>query len=361
MFVDDYATPKPVPRAEPQERTLPLAFTGNTGEYFKIWIVNVFLTVLTLGIYSAWAKVRNKRYFYGNTLLDGAAFEYHATGRQLLPGRLIAMGLFVAYAVTSEIAPMFSLALILIWVGLFPFAIQRSLRFHSAMSSYRGVRFGFKGTVAQAYLKFLGLPILSAFTLNLLWPWVHKKQSEYRVGNSFYGTSQFTTTLETGRFYATYVKAVLLSLVLVVALLALAAGFAYALAGSQWAMIAMVYGSVLLVPIMLIVGLIAQGIINGGITNHIFNNTSINQNVAFQSTLTGKGLAWLYITNLVAIAMTLGLATPWARIRTMRYRAINTSVVMTTSLNDFAAAEQERHGALGEEVADVFDVDVGAL
>ena len=87
MFVDDYATPKPVPRAEPQERTLPLAFTGNTGEYFKIWIVNVFLTVLTLGIYSAWAKVRNKRYFYGNTLLDGAAFEYHATGRQLLPGR----------------------------------------------------------------------------------------------------------------------------------------------------------------------------------------------------------------------------------------------------------------------------------
>ena len=52
---------------------VPLQFTGKAGEYFKIWIVNLCLSVLTLGIYSAWAKVRRKRYFYGSTLLAGSA------------------------------------------------------------------------------------------------------------------------------------------------------------------------------------------------------------------------------------------------------------------------------------------------
>ncbi len=44
-------------------RTLRFEFTGDGREYFRIWIVNVSLTVITLGIYSAWAKVRRMRYF----------------------------------------------------------------------------------------------------------------------------------------------------------------------------------------------------------------------------------------------------------------------------------------------------------
>ncbi|MEX1058239.1 MAG: DUF898 family protein, partial [Natronospirillum sp.] len=53
--------------SRPSLKPIPVAFNGRGGEYFGIWIVNIALTVLTLGIYSAWAKVRNKRYFYGNT------------------------------------------------------------------------------------------------------------------------------------------------------------------------------------------------------------------------------------------------------------------------------------------------------
>src|SRR6059058_745587 len=33
-------------------------FTADPKEYFRIWIVNLALTIVTLGIYSAWAKVR---------------------------------------------------------------------------------------------------------------------------------------------------------------------------------------------------------------------------------------------------------------------------------------------------------------
>ena len=76
-----------------------LKFEGSGREYFKIWIVNVLLTIVTLGFYYPWAKVRNRRYFYANSILDGRNFEYHATGKQLFIGFLVAMSLFVAYVV----------------------------------------------------------------------------------------------------------------------------------------------------------------------------------------------------------------------------------------------------------------------
>lgn len=76
-----------------------LQFTGTATDYFGIWIVNIFLTVLTLGIYSAWAKVRRRRYFQGHTLLEGNGFGYHATGKQIFLGRLLAFGLFALFVI----------------------------------------------------------------------------------------------------------------------------------------------------------------------------------------------------------------------------------------------------------------------
>src|SRR5215831_507648 len=72
-------------------------FRGEEREYFRIWIVNLALTIATLGIWSAWAKVRKQRYFYSSTLLDGSAFGYHGEPLRILKGRLIAAVLVAAY------------------------------------------------------------------------------------------------------------------------------------------------------------------------------------------------------------------------------------------------------------------------
>ena len=56
-----------------QRSITPFEFHGNGADYFRIWIVNLLFSILTLGIYSAWAKVRTKKYFYGNTELAGIA------------------------------------------------------------------------------------------------------------------------------------------------------------------------------------------------------------------------------------------------------------------------------------------------
>ena len=84
-----------------------LQFSGNAREYFGIWIVNLLLSIATLGIYSAWAKVRNKKYFLGNTTIDGRPFDYHATGRQILIGRAIVVVMFALLWILPSIDPAF--------------------------------------------------------------------------------------------------------------------------------------------------------------------------------------------------------------------------------------------------------------
>jgi len=91
-----------------ERKRYPVSFTGNGNEFFTIWIVNILLTVVTLYIYSAWAKVRTKRYFYGNTVVDGSSLEYHAKPLQILVGRLVAvvlLGLTVFGAAINPLVP----------------------------------------------------------------------------------------------------------------------------------------------------------------------------------------------------------------------------------------------------------------
>ena len=91
---------------------LPFEFRGNGGEYFRIWIVNLLLTIVTLGIYSAWAKVRRLRYFYGNTYLDGHSFEFHGRPLAILKGRLIVFAAYLVFAFSAQLKPAIAFVMI---------------------------------------------------------------------------------------------------------------------------------------------------------------------------------------------------------------------------------------------------------
>ena len=79
----------PLEPGPPREEAF--AFTGSGSEYFRIWIVNLILSVVTLGIYSAWAKVRRLEYFYRHTRVAGASFDYHGRPLAILKGRIVAV------------------------------------------------------------------------------------------------------------------------------------------------------------------------------------------------------------------------------------------------------------------------------
>ena len=57
-----------------------LRFSGTGGEYFRVWIVNVLLSIFTLGLYTPWARRRTARYFYDHTLIAGSPGEYNWGG-----------------------------------------------------------------------------------------------------------------------------------------------------------------------------------------------------------------------------------------------------------------------------------------
>src|SRR5882672_6127924 len=185
----------------------PFEFRGSAGEFFRIWIVNVALTLITLGVYSAWAKVRTRRYFYGNTFVAGNAFDYHALPWRILIGRLVALALFVGYNTSVGISPFLSIPWVVVFGAAIPWLIVSSLRFNARNTSYRNVRFNFTGDYWGAFGVFIMLSIVAAITLGTVWPFVHREREYYYINNHTFGGKRFATAFSARSIYGIYLKA----------------------------------------------------------------------------------------------------------------------------------------------------------
>ena len=180
------------------------SFSGTGGEYFRIWIVNLLFSILTLGIYSAWAKVRRTNYFYNSSSVAGSSFEYHGNPIAILKGRIIAVLLIVIYNLAFEMSDIIGLLMILLVMLVAPWPIWRSLQFKLYNSSYRGIRFGFRGELKRVYMVYLLLPLLTLFSFFILAPFTHQRIKKFQHTESRFGTSHFSFSGTVGRFYKAY-------------------------------------------------------------------------------------------------------------------------------------------------------------
>ncbi len=346
----------------PEPAAQPFRFTGRGGEYFRIWIVNLTLTILTLGIYSAWAKVRRLQYFHRHTALAGGSFEYHGNPVAILKGRLIGIGLLVLYNVSGSFHMGLGLLALAVLLAALPWLIQRSLCFRLANSSYRGLRLRFAGTLGGAYQAFLLYPAVGYFTLGLLMPFAHREIKRYQHNNSRYGNAAFHFNADVGRFYGIYLKMFgLLALLLIAAgLLVVALGLTAALTtdagGGNKARIA---GLIFLVGMAfyLLLFLIIGPWFSARMQNLTWNHTALDAH-AFRSQVRARDLFVIYLTNFIGIVLTLGLYKPFADIRLARYRLEHMALLTRGSLDDFLAVQTPAVNATGEETADLFDVDI---
>lgn len=323
-----------------QQREHAFEFTGDGREYFKIWIVNLLLTILTLGIYSAWAKVRRLQYFYRNTRLAGTGFDYHGTPAAILKGRLIAFGLFVVYGVAGELDPLLGIAMLLLIMAAMPWLIVRSLRFKLHNSSYRGLRFAFAGSDGAAYRVFLLFPVLTLLTLYLLAPFTHQRIKQYQHRNSLFGDTFFSFEASAGSFYGIYLRA--LGMVVGASILA---GLLFA-AGLPFFLV--------LLPIAM---LFVAAYLAVRLPNLIWSSTGLGEHT-FYSRMEIKPYMWLTFTNLLGIVFTLGLFVPFAAVRMMRYKLTCMGMVARGDLAEFVAGQAQTSSATGEETAEMFDVDI---
>ncbi len=321
------------------EQSAPFEFTGKGGEFFRIWIVNIFLTIITLGIYSAWAKVRTQNYFYGNTRLKGNTFSYLASPIAILKGRLVAVALLVAYGLVSEFYPIAGGLMSLLILALLPWLITRSLRFNAINSAYRNVRFDFHGSWSGAAMAFLVWPFIGMITLFILFPVAMKKQKEYLVSNFSYGTSSFEFNASTGAFYKTFFGAIGIFLL---------AGMLSALANG--------IGAAPAILVLALGYLVGFAWLRARLFNVVYEGSSLDQH-GFEADMTSDGYAKLIIVNVVCMVLTVGLFYPFAKVRTARYTTEHLRARLSGSLDTYVASEAERVSAVGDELADAMDLE----
>ena len=471
------------------QKITPIIFKGKASEYFGIWIVNLLLSLVTLGVYSAWAKVRRKKYFYNNTLIDNVGFDYHANPIAILKGRIIALILFALYVYGKGSSPILAGILVLLFFVFLPWLIVRGSIFNSRNTSHRGLRFDFVGTVNKAARVFIGLPMLTIFTLGLIWPYIAHEKSQFLMSNHRFGLSQFDMRRVVKGFYKIYLIVFLLPVIGILAAIAIPAYQAYVtkakeaaaphaalsipnlqafspiivaaneeaspaktnsikvervysdnapveiLRGAQNAVQVEQVEQVaevgvenadaasptaalnaetaareidgmanepqkitpeqqqaqdkaianmikkeqeqaaqskikdwLSTPFGLLAGLGGAilyglfifsflGYFQSRISNLVWNNTTLDK-LSFKSSLRARDFLWLYLTNMLAIMFSFGLATPWAQIRLARYRASKLHIVGDVDFDQYVGDKKAEVKATGEEIAEMFDVDL---
>ena len=468
------------------QKITPIIFKGKAREYFGIWIVNLLLSLVTLGVYSAWAKVRRKKYFHNNTLIDNVGFDYHANPIAILKGRIIALILFALYVYGKGSSPILAGILVLLFFVFLPWLIVRGSIFNSRNTSHRGLRFDFVGTVNKAARVFIGLPMLTIFTLGLIWPYIAHEKSQFLMSNHRFGLSQFDMRRVVKGFYKIYLIVFLLPVIGILAAIAISAYQAYVTkakvaaapraalgilnlqafspiivaayeeaspAKTNSTKVERVYSDNapveisrgaqnaekieqvvevdivnadaaapaaalsaetaareidgmanepqkitpeeqqtqdqaiadiikkeqeqaaqskikdwLSTPSGLLAGLGGAllyglfifsflGYFQSRISNLVWNNTTLDK-LSFKSSLRARDFLLLYLTNMLAIMFSFGLATPWAQIRLARYRASKLHIVGDVDFDQFVGDKKAEVKATGEEIAEMFDVDL---
>jgi len=313
---------------------VPLRFTGQAGEYFRIWIVNICLSVVTIGIYSAWAKVRRKRYFYGNTLLNDAAFEYLADPKAILKGRIIVVGGFAVYSFAGKIDPLAGIVLLVVFLGVLPWLIVRASRFNAVNSAHRNVRFGFGASYGKMG-RLLVLPIvLVPLTLGLLYPYYVYRKKRFILEHSAYGATPFVFTASAGAFYLVYLKVALMFLLFLV-------------------------GSIVTAGIGALPLYIWFAAYRDGAVARLGWKSTRLGSLRFDCTWSTAGLFKLHFLNTLGIVFSGGLLAPWAAVRTARYQLQRISLEPAREIGAFVTAAQERVGAVGDEASDLLGFDFG--
>lgn len=343
--------------AAPAEDTHAFAFTGSTSEYFRIWVVSLALSLFTLGVYSAWGKVRKRRYLYHHTRVAGSGFDFRASPLAILRGRLIAVVLLGGIAFARHGLWELQLAFIALLVLLSPWIAVAAARFNARNTYWRNVPFDFDGRLWPAVKVFLGGGALAVLSLGLAYPWFRALRARFIVGGHRYGATPFSAAIGTGEFVLAY----LLTGVGFVACVGVFTGIGAAIAigaGPQGASATAGFVAMAGTALFYAAYIALYAFMRARTQNIVANGTHVGP-VHLASRLSASRLAWLYVSNVIAVLATLGLATPWATVRLARYRAATLALLAAVPLSAMPAASVPRSSATASEVSDLFDVDVG--
>ncbi len=300
---------------------------GQGGELFVIFIVNVLLKIVTLGIYHFWAKTKVRRYLWTHTSFDGERFEYTGKGSELFIGYLIVMGSFIGlgllalaviaglHAVSPALAVLAALVIYTGVLSLIPMGMYMARRYMLSRTRFRSIRFSLSGSPFKYMLMFVGYGLLNLLCLGLLTPVMRNALYSFETNNMAFGSEPFKYDGKGGDLFMKWLLA--------------------------W---------VLMLPTL---GLISFWYMTAE-SRYRAEHTRLDP-MRFSVEMTTWQLIWLVFSNMLLITFTLGLALPWVVIRNVRF--------MTTRLHpegdlDYRAIAQSTAEVprTGEGLVEAFDV-----
>lgn len=305
-----------------------LQFFGKGGELFSIFIVNFLLQIVTLGIYYPWAKAKTLQYLYGATEFEGSRLQFHGTGNEMFRGFIKAIVViaiiyfsyfFLVYQQQILIA---TLILLLGIFSLLPLVIHGSYRYRMSRTSWRSIRFGYRGDRLELAKLFWKGAFLTVITLGIYGAWFSMNLRNYVMSNVRFGNAQFKYNGKGGDYFVMNLIGYLLTILTL------------GIYGFWW---------------------------QKTLFDYYINNLSIEngeQQIQFKSKATGAGFMGLIIVNLLIIIFSLGLATPWAIVRTMNYVFSNIELEGNVDVEQLLQTEENYTDATSEDLADFFDFDL---
>jgi uncharacterized membrane protein YjgN (DUF898 family) len=306
-----------------------LVFRGSAGGLFTIQAVNALLTLLTLGIFFFWGKARARAYLLAGTELDGDRFAYHGTGLELLIGFAKGVGVFFIpvallsiiprlYGFPDEVTASLGMLLWLLGLLLVPVAMVGARRYRLSRTSWRGIRFSFRGPTREFVGIFVIGSILTSITLGLYYPVFVTQRQRFMVSHSYFGSRPFSFEGRRRELLRPFVAMLLLFIPTL--------GLAWFWFSAR--------------------------------RQRYFTRCTRFGALRFRSDVTGGRLAWLTITNVAALLLTLGLAWPWTVVRRLhfnfRYLTLEGPLDVADIRQDARAAS-----ATGEGLAGLLDADFG--
>jgi len=210
--------------APPPEHILKhqVEFRGSGGELFKIFISNLFFSIITLGIYRFWAKARVLRYFYGATEVYGNRLQFHGTGKELFLGFLKAFAalviLFMGVGLLSNLKLFQSTVgefffLLMVYASLFPLivlALIGARRYRMSRTSWRSIHFRFDGTYKELFMLLLWGVLFTIVTLGWYYPRLKNDLRAFWTDQSRFGEKHFRYEGDAKKLRLIYIPGIIL-------------------------------------------------------------------------------------------------------------------------------------------------------
>ncbi len=354
----------------------PVRFDGDIGDFLGIAIVNLLLTIVTLGIYRFWGKTRVRKYLWEKTLFQGEPLEYFGKGSEKFVGALLVGvifgGVFFVFTLISTAfvaagLPFVSILLaIALYIGLFwllGVGLYRSQRYMFSRTAWRGIRGGMvTGGWAYGglYLKTL---LLSAVTLGFASPYVATRLWNARMNDTRFGSAALSADANWrtvyGKFLFAWIAAVVIYVVMIAVIVTQFSGeLATMKPGVPPADPSAVIRAVLVIYGVAIVGGVAIALIMlryyAAMLQELFGSTRL-ETLGFSFSATSGDLLKFYLINLVLLVFTLGFGTIVMPYRTWSFYVRH--LATTGHLDADALMQTSLTGPTqGDGIADAFDV-----